>query len=159
MKPTLYIETTVVSYYTARPSRDVVIAGRQEMTREVWPLMVRDFAPDISALVLQEARQGDAQAAQKRLETIKDFPVLNMTTSVEEMAERIIQHLGIPQEYPEDALHIAVAAMNGMDFLLTWNFAHINNALTRSTLRRIIEQAGYICPEICSPDELHGEKR
>lgn len=157
MKPKIYLETTIISYYTARPSRDVVIAGRQETTRNLWPVLFRDFEPYISALVLQEAKQGDAQAAQKRLEAIHGVPVLDLSPSTQTLAQQLMTQQGIPEQYPEDALHIAVATMNGMDFLLTWNFSHINNAFTRARIRRIIEQAGYQCPEICSPEELSGE--
>ena len=158
MKPKIYLETTIINYYTARPSRDVVIAGRQETNREVWPVLFRDFEPYISALVLQEARQGDEQAAQQRLESIRGVPVLNVYPSIQTLAQQLMAQHGIPEQYPEDALHIAIATMNGMDFLLTWNFSHINNAFTRAHIRRIVEQAGYQCPEICSPEELSGER-
>lgn len=158
MKPKIYLETTVISYFTARPSRDVVIAGRQEITRELWPRLFQEFDIYISALVLQEAAQGDTQAAQKRLEAIQDIPMLDITPSTQTLTQQLLAQHGIPQEYPEDALHIAVATMNGMDFLLTWNFSHINNALTRTRIRRIIEQAGYQCPEICSLEELGEEE-
>ena len=70
------------------------------------------------------------------------------------LAEKIIAGRGIPAEYPEDALHIAVAAVNGIEVLITWNFAHLNNPFTRRAIRRIVEEEGYVCPEICSPEEL-----
>lgn len=158
MKTKIYLETSVISYFTARPSRDLVIAGHQEITREIWPVVFRDFEPYISALVLQEAGRGDVDAARKRLNAIRDVPVLDMTVAAQTLAERLLSEHGIPKEYPEDALHIAVATINGIDLLLTWNFTHINNALTRTRIRHIIEQQGYRCPEICSPDELSGEK-
>ncbi|MBN2267766.1 MAG: type II toxin-antitoxin system VapC family toxin [Candidatus Babeliaceae bacterium] len=154
IKSKIYLETTVISYFTARPSRDIVVAGRQETTREKWSHIVQDYEPYISALVLQEARQGDPDAAQKRLEAIRDFPVLDMTTSAQALAAQLLARHGIPTAYPEDALHIAVATMNAMDVLLTWNFTHINNLFMRAHIRRIIEEEGYQCPEICSPDEL-----
>lgn len=153
-KSKIYLETTVISYLTARPSRDLVVAGRQETTREKWSHIIQDYEPYISALVLQEARQGDPEAAQKRIEAIRDLPVLDITTATQTLATQLLAHQGIPKEYPEDALHIAVATMNAMDVLLTWNFSHLNNAFTRSHIRQIIEQEGYQCPEICSPEEL-----
>lgn len=153
-KSKIYLETTVISYLTARPSRDLVVAGRQETTREKWSHIIQDYEPYISALVLQEARQGDHEAAQKRIEAIRDLPVLDITTATQTLATQLLAHHGIPKEYPEDALHIAVATMNAMDVLLTWNFSHLNNAFTRSHIRQIIEQEGYQCPEICSPEEL-----
>ncbi len=153
----VYLETTVVSYYTADPSRDLVIAGRQESTREFWKQLGQELAPYVSALVIQEARRGDADYAKKRMEAIQAMPVLELTAACQTLAQRLIDKHGIPQEEPEDALHIAIATMNGMDALVTWNFSHINNPFTRMRIRRIIEQAGYHTPEICSPEEFTGE--
>jgi hypothetical protein len=152
-----YLETTVVSYYTADPSRDLVVAGRQESTREFWKKLFLDIDPYVSALVVQEARQGDVEYAKKRLEAIQAMPILELTPESQTLAQRLLDDHGIPQEEPEDALHVAIATMNGMDALVTWNFSHLNNPFTRARIRRIIEQAGYQAPEICSPEEFTGE--
>ena len=82
---------------------------------------------------------------------------MDISEAAKALASRIIEGRAIPREYPEDALHIAVAAVNGMDVLVTWNFAHLNNPLTRLMVRQMVENAGYRCPEVCSPDELLGE--
>jgi hypothetical protein len=150
----VYIETTVVSYLTARPSRDVVVAARQEATRDLWPKLFTDFESCVSVLVLEEAGRGDADQAALRLQAIQSLPVLGMSDAAQLLASKIIDDRGIPEEYPEDSLHIAVAAVNGMDVLVTWNFTHLNNPFTRMMIRQIVENAGYQCPEICSPDEL-----
>jgi len=154
MDKRIYIETSVVSYFTARPSRDLVVAGHQEATRTLWPLLMQQATACVSALVHQEASQGDAEQAAKRLEVIDGFPMLDVTPEAEALSDKLLAAGAIPQEYPEDALHIAVAAVNGVDVLLTWNFAHLNNPNTRRLARRVVENAGYVCPEICSPDEL-----
>ncbi|MFW6161623.1 MAG: type II toxin-antitoxin system VapC family toxin [Planctomycetota bacterium] len=156
MARNVYIETTVVSYFTARPSRDLVVAARQEATRELWPRLLAGFKTHISALVYEEAGRGDPQEARKRLEAIGPFAMLDVDGEVQDLAERVIAGKGIPEAYPEDALHIAVAAANGMELLVTWNFAHINNPFTRLVIRQILENEGYRPPEICSPDELLG---
>ena len=96
MRKQLYLETTVVSYLTALPNRDLVVAGHQEATRELWTIL--------------PAR--------------------------------------------EDALHVAIAAVNGIDIIVTWNFAHLNNPFIRKNIRKVVEAAGYQSPEICSPNEL-----
>ncbi len=153
----VYLETTVISYYTADPSRDLVIAGRQESTREFWRQLFHGLDPYVSALVVQEARRGDAEYAKRRMEAIHAMPVLELTADCQFLAQRLIDEHGIPQEEPEDALHIAIATMNGMDALVTWNFSHINNPFTRMRIRRIIEDAGYQAPEMCSPEEFTGE--
>lgn len=158
MKETVYIETSVVSYFTSKPARDLVIAGRQEITREKWPKILEFFEVYISALVLQEAEQGDLEAAQKRLNVIKNLHVLAITDEVKKLASILISEGPIPDKDPEDALHIAIATVNGIDYLLTWNFAHINNAQMKSKIISIVEKQGYQCPIICSPEELLGEE-
>jgi predicted nucleic acid-binding protein len=138
----------------AHPSRDVVVAARQESTRELWPRFGSQFDPFVSILVHEECKRGDEGQASRRLKSIEAFTVLEVDETAAELASKIIQDRGIPEEYPEDALHVAIAAVNGMDVLITWNFAHLNNPFTRMKVRQIVEQAGYECPEICSPDEL-----
>jgi hypothetical protein len=80
--------------------------------------------------------------------------ILDVDEAADALALKIIEGRGIPEAYPEDALHIAVAAVNGIDALVTWNFAHLNNPFTRMMVRQLVENAGYRCPELCSPDEL-----
>jgi len=154
MKQRLYIETTVVSYLTARPNRDLLIAAHQEATRELWPRLSTEYETYISALVYEEAARGDAEQASKRLNAIKPFSLLDIDEDSQMLANKILTERGIPREYPEDALHIAVAAINGIDIIVTWNFAHLSNPFTRKQIRRIVENEGFLCPEICSPEEL-----
>jgi predicted nucleic acid-binding protein len=150
----VYVETTVISYFTPRPSRDVIVAARQEATRELWPRLISEYDSYISVLVREEASKGDDEQASLRKQAFELFTTLDTDAAANALALKIVEGHGIPKEYPEDALHIAVAAVNGMDVLVTWNFAHLNNPFTRMIVRRIVEDAGYQCPEICSPDEL-----
>ena len=154
MKPKVYIETTVVSYLTGRATRDLMIAAHQVETRALWPRLLSEFDTYISALVYEEASRGNEEQAQKRLAAIGPFPVLDVDQEARDLAARLLAAQAIPQEFPEDALHIAVAAVNGIGILLTWNFAHINNPFKKMLIRETIETTGYLCPEICSPDEL-----
>ena len=157
MKPKIYIETSVVSYYTSRPSPDLVTAARQQVTREWWEENRHQFDIYISALVLEEAKGGDPIAAEGRLEAVKGIPVLEITGEAEDLAAALVKVGPIPESHPEDALHIALAIINGMDFLVTWNFHHINNAKMKKGIARVAEENGYECPVICSPEELEGE--
>ena len=150
----MWVETTVVSYFTARPSRDLLVAGHQEATRELWPSLTTVYDTYVSALVYEEAARGDAEQASKRLAAIKPFRMLDIDKDARMLASKIIAGKGIPSEYPEDALHIAVAAINGIAVVVTWNFAHLSNPFTRMMVRQVVENQGYICPEICSPEEL-----
>lgn len=157
MKPKVYIETSVVSYYAGRGSRDVVIAGRQQTTQVFWPLLTSDILPFVSALVVKEAARGNLVVAKSRLEAMRTFPVLSTTPEAERLAQSLINGRGIPAEYPEDALHIAIAAIAGMDFIVTWNFSHINNPFTKMMIRQAVENEGHVCPEIVSPDAFLGD--
>ena len=159
MNPKVYIETSVVSYYLGRGSRDVVVAGRQQATLDFWPLLANSILPFVSALVVKEASKGNPVVAKSRLDAIRTFPVLATTTAAEKLAQALIDGRGIPEEYPEDALHIAVAAVASMDFIVTWNFSHINNPFTKMMIRQIIENAGHECPEIVSPDAFLGDEK
>jgi len=150
----IYLETTVVSYFTARPSRDVMVAGHQEATRSLWPKFQSTYDAYVSALVYQEAGKGDPVQARMRLAALKPFRMLDIDEEARTLAEKLVAGRGIPVEYPEDALHIAIAAVNGLDVIVTWNFAHMNNPFTRVRVRSIVEEHGYVCPEICSPEEL-----
>lgn len=157
MKKKVYIESSVVSYYTAKPSRDIVAAARQEITREYWPKVLKSYNCYISVLVVQEAEKGDAEAAKVRLDVISALPILRIDAEIEKLARGLIDEGVVPKKCPEDALHIALAAVNDMEYLLTWNFKHINNAQMKKRVAKVIEELGYECPVICSPDELAGE--
>jgi len=153
-KKRIYVETTVVSYLVARPSMDVMVAGHQAVTHTLWPELLAKYDAYVSALVYEEARKGDPEQAVRRLDAIKPFRLLDIGAEAHTMAAGIIANRGIPKEYPEDALHIAVAAVNEIDVLVTWNFAHLNNPFTRMKVRQAVERQGCVCPEICSPEEL-----
>jgi predicted nucleic acid-binding protein len=157
MKKKVYIETSIVSYLTARPSRDLVIAARQEITHELWQVLQEQYDIYISALVIQEASRGNENAAKKRLNQLANIPVLEISPDAQTLANGLIVDSAIPSDYEEDALHIATASTSGMDVLLTWNFSHINNAFTKAKIIKSVENHGYEAPIICSPEELLGD--
>jgi hypothetical protein len=153
----LYLETTIPSYLTSRPSRDLIIAGHQQITKEWWMGRRSQFDIYISQLVIDEAEAGDAAAMRDRLKAIQRLPLLEITSEVEELAAAIIASGAIPRKAATDAAHIAIAAVHRMDFLLTWNCAHIANAAIARTVAGVCRQSGYDCPVICTPEELSGE--
>jgi hypothetical protein len=154
MKSSVYVETSVISYLTGQPSRDVIVAGRQALTIEWWGTCRQRFDVFVSALVVTEAEDGDPTAAQKRLGAIEGVPALDVTDEAKALARRMVDGGPIPKEYPEDALHIAVCALNGMDYLVTWNCTHLANATIRRQVERFLDVAGFVCPVICTPEEL-----
>lgn len=154
----VYIETSIVSYLAARPSRDLRSAAWQQTTAQWWEQERPKYELFISELVLAEARAGDADAAARRLAVLDTLPLLSVTDDAKEMAGRLMAGSGIPPHAEADALHIAVASVHGMDYLLTWNCRHIDNAATKPVIRSICAVSGYMCPEICTPLELLSEE-
>jgi hypothetical protein len=154
MKSSVYIETSIVSYLTGRPSRDVILAGRQALTVEWWDSRRDRFDLYVSALVVTEAEDGDPEAVRRRLAAIEGIPAVTISDEARALARQLIHGGPMPEEYPEDALHIAVCALNGMDYLLTWNCTHLANASLRRQVERLLDQVGYRCPMICTPEEL-----
>jgi len=156
MNPIVYIESSVISYLVSRPSRDVVIAGRQAISHDWWENHRQRFALRVSALVEEEISRGDSLAAQRRLALIEDIPSLSISDEATELAELLLTQGAVSEGSEEDALHIGIAAAQGADFLLTWNFKHINNAEMKSAITKVVESCGLVCPQICSPEELGG---
>ena len=153
MKSKVYIETSVISYFVARPNRDIIIAANQQATQEWWTSRKNDFEIYISQLVIQEAGSGDEEAAASRLETLKDFPLLDILDEAIQLAEKLIEQKAIPEKATEDALHIAIATVHGM-YLLSWNLKHIANATMRANVELVCRLNGYEPPIICTPLEL-----
>lgn len=157
MAESVYIESSVISYLVARPSRDVIIAARQAITEIWWQNRRAEFELYISALVEQEIAQGDPDAAERRLRAVEKIPLLATSPEAQSLAEDLLARGAIPANSEEDALHIGIAAAAGIDFLLTWNFKHINNAYTKAAIMAVVEAHGFVCPILCSPEELGAE--
>ena len=156
MKPKIYLETTVPSYLTAWPSRDLIRAGHQQITQEWWQTRRQHFDLYISQFVLDEVSAGDTGAASERLTALQDLPLLDLTDEVGELSAALVTSLALPAKATTDAAHIAVAAVHGMHFLLTWNCTHIANAEMAVTIETACRERGFSCPVICTPEELMG---
>jgi len=154
MKLKVYIETTIISYLAARLSSNTIIAGRQVLTQEWWDQRRNAFDLVVSELVFQEAENGDSEVAQKRIAYINDIDSLTISDEGVLLAETLVNEDAVPRQYGEDALHIAICAVNGIDFLLTWNCKHLANATLRHKIETVVENQGYQCPVICTPAEL-----
>ncbi len=153
MKLKVYIETTIPSYLTAWPSRDLVKAAQQQITKEWWQTRDR-FDLLVSQLVIEESRGGDPQAARERLEALAGVPVLRITGDATALASRLVDGVPLPEKASADALHIAIAVVGGIDYLLTWNCRHIANAAMRHKIEAVCRTDGYEPPVICTPVEL-----
>lgn len=152
--PSVYLETTIVGHIAGRLHPDPFVAARQQITRDWWLNEAPRFESFISQLVLEECAHGDPTAAAERLEVIKELDLLEATDEVDDLADALISGKAVPASEPRDALHIAIAAVHGVDYLLTWNCKHIANATLRARIEKACRDAGYEPPVICTPEEL-----
>lgn len=151
---TAYIETTIPSYYVARPSLNLIQATRQATTRQWWDEGCSGFQLFTSQEVLDEVGRGELAMAADRLNLIRNLAILDVTKEAGELARRLLTSQIIPAKAASDAVHIAVAAAQAMDFLVTWNFKHIANPHLRARLRHAVADFGVQLPVICTPEEL-----
>ncbi len=148
------LETTIISYLASRPSRDIITAAHQQSTQE-WRDTRRDkFEVFISQIVIQEAGEGDDDAVTRRLDVIEDIAEIEVLPEAVVLARSLIADGLVPERASADALHIAIATVQGMDYLLTWNLKHIANATIRNAIADACRQRGYEPPIICAPEEL-----
>jgi hypothetical protein len=154
MKPTVYIETTIVGHLTTRLPNDQVVAGQMLATRKGWEQSRSDFEVFTSQIVLDEASEGDPQAAAERLDVMKSVPLLPISDAAADLAERLLASSALPSKARVDASHVAIAATNGIEYLLTWNCRHLANATLRARIEQVCRDHGFEPPIICTPYEL-----
>ncbi len=157
MKRTIYIETSVISYRVARPSRDIIVLARQEITAEWWDRVLPRLNAYISPVVLDEITGGDLQAQALRLQLVAHMPLLAVEERIISLAEAICDEIRLPERSQADAYHIAIPSVHGMDYLVTWNCKHIANAFMLRKIEQIVLAKGYTMPVVCTPEELMEE--
>ncbi|HET6425807.1 MAG TPA: type II toxin-antitoxin system VapC family toxin [Planctomycetaceae bacterium] len=154
---TVYVETTVIGHLAGRIYADPAVSARQALTRQWWGMAERHYRLLISQVVWQECAAGDPIAAHERLEIINQLDLINLTEDVRDLAQFLMASGAVPVTEPRDALHIALAAVHRVQYLVTWNFKHIANATLRGRIEAVCRTAGYVPPIICTPEELTGE--
>jgi predicted nucleic acid-binding protein len=154
--PTVYLETSVISYLAARPSRDLVVRAHQAMTREWWDTRRSSFELYVSVEVLGEIDRGDPSAAQARRRYVEGLPAFGLSSQAEALAFEILQTSALPWKARSDALHIAIATVNAIDVLLTWDRTHIANAIIQRKIIRLTRKMGLQLPAIVTPAEMLG---
>ena len=150
----VYIETSVVSYLTAKLSHNLIVASHQKITHDWWDNELPKLEPFISPIVIEEASKGDPSAADLRLHRMKTFQILETTKEAHDLASRYFGKINLPEKARADAYHISVATVHGMDFLVSWNCKHIVNAHIRLAVEEVNADYGYRTPIICTPEEL-----
>jgi hypothetical protein len=154
VRPKVYLETTIAGYLTAWPSRDLITAARQQITRTWWEERREEFDLFVSQIVVQEAGAGDEGAARRRLEALDGIPMLEIAEPAYDLAERLMSDVPLPEQAAVDALHVSVSVVSGMEYLLTWNCKHIANAILRGRIEAVCRANGYEPPTICTPEEF-----
>jgi len=154
VKPTIYVETSVISYITSQPSRDLIVAAHQQITHDWWENALTHYDPCISPIVLEEISRGDPLAAQLRMGKISSFPVLEILPEVHNLAVLNFKKSDIPEKARADSYHLALAAWHGLDYLVSWNCTHVVNGRIRMIIEEINARQGIRTPIICTPEEL-----
>lgn len=157
MKETVYIETSILGYLTARPTDNLILAANMKITQDWWFNRSSLFDLYISEIVLEEITQGDTEIAKKRLNAVQNIPFLSVDETALSLAEQFLLKSNLPVKAGTDAVHIAIATIHSMNYLLTWNCKHIANAQIQKKLTQISFEFGYEMPTICTPYELIGE--
>ena len=157
MSERVYIETSVIGYLTARSTKNLIVAGNIETTRDWWQNRRNYFVLYISQVVFDEVAKGDAEIALKRLEILNELPLVELNQAVRNLATQFLLRSNLPAKASDDAVHIAAATVHGLDYLLTWNCKHIANAQIQRKLAEISLDLGYELPIICTPYELLGD--
>lgn len=154
---TVYIETSIVSHATARPSSDPATAVLQRQARQWWDQERRNYRLVTSQFVIDEAADGDAEAASLRLDMLAGMPLLIHSDQVEEIAQELIRRSLVPVNAKLDGLHIALAAVGGVQYLLTQNCRHIANAHVLPRIYDLLDECRLPRLLICTPAEFLGD--
>ena len=153
----VYLEATFISYLVARPSRDLLVAAHQQISQEWWANRRGAFECAVSQVVIDEASVGDPTEVKKRLAIISGLPALDITADATSLTQAIMAAGILPAHATRDAAHVAVAAVQGVDYLLTWICKHLANAQIARRIALVCERLGYRMPIICTPEELMGD--
>jgi len=154
MNRAVYLETTIIGYLAARVSGMLRVAANQQTTRDWWDGHRDSFDLFVSRFVVDECSDGDPVAAEERLAYLKGIPLLEISDDVNLLADALVAGVPLPEKASIDALHISVAAVNGIEYLLTWNCKHIANPSMRPHIERICRDLDFEPPVICTPQEL-----
>jgi predicted nucleic acid-binding protein len=154
MKPSAYVETSIISYLASSPDRDPIVAANQQITQKWWQARAVEYDLYVSQLVLREAKVDDEDVAEPRMAILVDIPLLELNRAALDLAQVLAVRVPMPEGAVEDALHVAVAAVHGMDYLLTWDDRHIADAAIRNRIERVCRSQGYEPPVIRTLQQL-----
>ena len=152
----VYIETSIVSHATSRPSSDPATAVLQTQANRWMDEQAANYDLVTSRIVLAEARRGDPGAAVRRLGMLADIPVLDENPDTDTVADALVSRSLMPESARLDAMHVATAALAGVQYLLTQNCTHIANARVLPRVYRLLDELGLSGLLIATPIEFLG---
>ena len=158
MNESVYIETTIPSYLSARSSRDLIVAAHQRITHEWWEGQREKYQLFISPIVVTECSAGDPERAKARLALLTEMTLLEYSPRIDSLTEQIMGGLRIPQSKRLDAMHLAYAVEYQIDFVMTWNCSHLANAQSEKALASFCKQKNVWMPILCTPEEVTMEE-
>ena len=150
----VYLETTVIGNIAGRMHPDPKIAARQQVTREWWTTAPDRYDLYVSEITIEECGDGDPDAAKERIDLVRNIDLIETSAEAEELAELLVNRLAVPASEPRDALHIVIATVNAVQFIVTWNFKHILNPHLQTKIANACREGGYDPPVICTPQQL-----
>lgn len=157
MKPKVYVETSIPSfYYEERSAPDMV--ARRQWTREWWSNASDNYLLVTSLAVLDELNRGSFPGKTEAVEMISRLLFLPIESAIAEIVEVYIKQRLMPSDPVGDALHLALASYHKCDFLLTWNCRHLANANKFDHIRRVNAMLGLYVPTLVTPLELIGSQ-
>ena len=154
MNRSVYIETSVISYFTSRPSRDLIVAAHQQITHDWWAEVLPHCTPYVSPIVMMEIERGNPEIVRRRVQAVEGMALVEVAGDVTELASQYFARIDLPETARADSYHLALATWHGMDFLVTWNCRHIAGARVRQIVEQVNAERGIHTPEICTPEEL-----
>ncbi|MEB3229248.1 MAG: type II toxin-antitoxin system VapC family toxin [Synechocystis sp.] len=151
---TIYIETSILGYLTARPTDNLILAANLKITQDWWDEYRASLILYTSELVADEASRGDEVMASQRQNLLQSLIFLDFTDEAVTLAQEFLQQSNLPPKASNDALHMALATVYGLDYLLTWNCKHMANAQIQRKLSQISLKLNYKLPLVCTPYEF-----
>ena len=153
MKPRVYVETTVPSFYHEIRDEAEMVA-RRDWTRQWWARATADCELVTSVPVVDELERGDFPNREECLRLLAPLPLLAVEPAVLEIVQTYIARRVMPRNPVGDALHLALASHHRCDFLATWNCKHLANANKFAHIRRVNTLLGLFVPSLVTPLEL-----
>ncbi len=152
-KPTVYLDTTIPSAYWYE-GRNLLASGRRLLTRQWWDTERRHFSLLVSSVTEAELEEGEFPRQAECLKMVRRLRYLPIVKGAERFANQLLDLQIVPASKPRDALQLAMTTVHDVDYLLTWNYAHLANPVVQERLKKVCEKSAFRCPILVSPETI-----